>query len=96
MAEVNVVMLGGKRVGKSTILASIIDAFNNSAELSSHLACQDKTLYENYSGFTISQKLENLQKFTTQRSDSGLFMTQTMGDSRNTAYLSAYQIGQDN
>lgn len=86
MAEVNVVMLGGKRVGKSTILASIIDAFNNSAELSSHLACQDKTLYENYSGFTISQKLENLQKFTTQRSDSGLFMTQTMGDSKIQKY----------
>ena len=86
MAEVNVVMLGGKRVGKSTILASIIDAFNNSAELSSHLVCQDKTLYENYSGFTISQKLENLQKFTTQRSDSGLFMTQTMGDSKIQKY----------
>ena len=34
MAEVNVVMLGGKRVGKSTILAAISDAFNNSAELS--------------------------------------------------------------
>lgn len=86
MAEVNVVMLGGKRVGKSTILASIIDAFNNSAELSSYLVCQDKTLYENYSGFTIGQKLENLRKFTTQRADDSLFMTQTMGDSKIQKY----------
>ena len=61
MAEVNVVMLGGKRVGKSTILAAIIDAFNNSAELSSYLVCKDTTPYEKYSGHTIDEKRDSLK-----------------------------------
>ena len=81
MAEVNVVMLGGKRVGKPAILAAIIDAFNNSAELSSYLVCKDTTPYEKYSGHTIDEKRDSLKQLVKQRSDGSLFMTQTMADS---------------
>lgn len=86
MAEVNVIMLGGKRVGKSTILAAIIDAFNNSTELSSYLKCQDKTPYENYSAHTIEEKRESLKQLVRLRSDGSLFMTQTMADSKIQKY----------
>jgi len=86
MAEVNVVMLGGKRVGKSTILAAIIDAFNNSTELSSYLVCKDTTPYEKYSGHTIDEKRESLKQLVKQRSDGSLFMTQTMADSKIQKY----------
>ncbi len=86
MAEVNVIMLGGKRVGKSTILAAIIDAFNNSKELSSYLVCKDKTNYENYLGHTIDQKRESLKQLVKQRTDNSLFMTQTMADSKIQKY----------
>lgn len=86
MAEVDVVMLGGKRVGKSTILAAIIDAFNNSAKLSSYLVCKDTTPYEKYSGHTIDEKRDSLKQLVKQRSDNSLFMTQTMADSKIQKY----------
>ncbi len=86
MAEVNVVMLGGKRVGKSTILAAIIDAFNHSTELSSYLVCKDTTPYEKYSGHTIDEKRNSLKQLVKQRSDDSLFMTQTMADSKIQKY----------
>lgn len=86
MAEVNVIMLGGKRVGKSTILAAIIDAFNNSTELSSYLVCTDTTPYENYSRHTIDEKRESLKQLVKQRPDGSLFMTQTMADSKIQKY----------
>lgn len=56
MAEIKVIMLGGKRVGKSTILAGIMETLGLQGDLSSHFICEDNTDYAAYSNFSIKAK----------------------------------------
>lgn len=86
MAEVNVVMLGGKRVGKSTILAGIMETLGLQGSLSSHFICDDKTDYAAYSKFSIKEKYKALRKMLDSHSPGSMFMTRGMGDSKTQKY----------
>lgn len=86
MAQVNVIMLGGKRVGKSTILAGIMETLGLSGSLSSHFICEDSTDYEAYSKFSIKEKYKNLKRLLNTRKPNTMFMTRGLGDSKIQKY----------
>lgn len=86
MAQVNVIMLGGKRVGKSTILAGIMETLGLSGSLSSHFICEDSTDYEAYSKFSIKEKYKNLKMLLNTRKPNTMFMTRGLGDSKIQKY----------
>lgn len=86
MAQVNVIMLGGKRVGKSTILAGIMETLGLSGSLSSHFICEDSTDYEAYSKFSIKEKYKNLKMLPNTRKPNTMFMTRGLGDSKIQKY----------
>lgn len=86
MAQVNVIMLGGKRVGKSTILAGIMETLGLSGSLSSHFICEDSTDYEAYSKFSIKEKYKNLKMLLNTRMPNTMFMTRGLGDSKIQKY----------
>lgn len=86
MAQVNVIMLGGKRVGKSTILAGIMETLGMSGSLSSHFICEDSTDYEAYSRFSIKEKYKNLKMLLNTRKPNTMFMTRGLGDSKIQKY----------
>lgn len=91
MAEVKVIMLGGKRTGKSSILAGMIEAINYSA-LSSHLIVKDNTDYSNYNGQTIENKRNILTKLQERMPSDAEFMTLTMADSKVQRYTITFCI----
>lgn len=86
MAEVNVIMLGGKRVGKSTILAAIMSTLGRQGVLSSHFICDDKTDYGAFNKFSIKEKYERLQSLIKTNASCSMFMTRGMGDSKIQKY----------
>lgn len=86
MGEVNVVMLGGKRVGKSTILAGIMETLGLQGSLSSHFICDDKTDYASYSKFSIKEKYKALRKMLESHKPGNMFMTRGLGDSKIQKY----------
>lgn len=93
MADVNVVMLGGKRVGKSSILAGMIEAINHS-DISSHIITKDVTDYTHYNGYTINRKREKLKSLQSAMCQLGdvEFMTQTMADSKIQRYSLEFKL----
>lgn len=86
MAQISVIMLGGKRVGKSTILAGIMETLGLSGSLSSHFICEDTTDYEAYSKFSIKEKYKNLKMLLNNRKPNTMFMTRGLGDSKIQKY----------
>lgn len=92
MADVNVIMLGGKRVGKSTILAGIIETLGLSGSLSSHFICEDSTDYGAYGKFSIKEKYKNLKALLKYRSNETIFMTRGLGDSKIQRYNLALRL----
>ncbi len=86
MAEVDVVMLGGKRVGKSTILAGVMETLGLQGSLSAHFICDDKTDYAAYSKFSIKEKYKALRKMLESHSSGTMFMTRGLGDSKIQKY----------
>lgn len=92
MADVNVIMLGGKRVGKSTILAGIIETLGLSGSLSSHFICEDSTDYGVYGKFSIKEKYKNLKALLRHRSEETIFMTRGLGDSKIQKYNLALRL----
>lgn len=86
MAEVNVVMLGGKRVGKSTILAGVMETLGLQGSLSAHFICDDKTDYAAYSKFSIKEKYKALRKMLESHTPDSMFMTRGLGDSKIQKY----------
>ncbi len=86
MAEVKVIMLGGRRVGKSTILAGVMETLGNSAALSSHFICEDSTDYKAYSNFSIKKKYRALTSMLDTQKPGTIFMTRGMGDSKIQKY----------
>lgn len=92
MADVNVIMLGGKRVGKSTILAGIIETLGLSGSLSSHFICEDSTDYGVYGKFSIKEKYRNLKALLKHRSVDTMFLTRGLGDSKIQKYNIALRL----
>lgn len=86
MAEVDVVMLGGKRVGKSTILAGVMETLGLQGSLSAHFICDDKTDYAAYSKFSIKEKYKALRNMLESHSSRTMFMTRGLGDSKIQKY----------
>lgn len=86
MAEVDVVMLGGKRVGKSTILAGVMETLGLQGSLSAHFICDDKTDYAAYSKFSIKEKYKALRNMLESHSSGTMFMTRGLGDSKIQKY----------
>ena len=92
MADVNVIMLGGKRVGKSTILAGIMETLGLSGSLSQHFICEDSTDYEAYSKFSIKEKYKALKGLLNLRKSGTVFMTRGMGDSKIQKYNISFRL----
>jgi len=86
MAEVNVVMLGGKRVGKSTILAGVMETLGQQGSLSTQFICDDKTDYAAYSKFSIKEKYKALRGMLESHAPGTMFMTRGLGDSKIQQY----------
>lgn len=86
MAEIKVIMLGGKRVGKSTILAGIMETLGLQGDLSSHFICEDNTDYAAYSNFSIKAKYKNLVRLIDAKRPGSIFMTRGLGDSKIQKY----------
>jgi hypothetical protein len=91
MADINVVMLGGKRVGKSSILAGMIEAINHS-DIASCIRTKDVTDYSSYNGYTINRKREKLKDLQKHMPTDVEFMTQTMADSKIQRYSLEFQL----
>ena len=85
MAEVKVIMLGGRRSGKSTILGAMIESINNSP-VAEYFQCDDRTDYSLFTGYTITRKIENLKKNLSRKESDKVFMTQTLADSKIQKY----------
>lgn len=86
MAEVKVIMLGGRRVGKSTILAGIMETLGRTGAMSSHFICEDSTDYAAYADFSIKNKYRNLISLLKTQSPGTIFMTRGAGDSKIQKY----------
>lgn len=86
MAEVKVIMLGGRRVGKSTILAGIMETLGKAGALSSHFICEDSTDYAAYNNFSIKKKYKALTSLLETQKPGTIFMTRGMGDSKIQKY----------
>lgn len=92
MAEINVIMLGGKRVGKSTILAGIMETLGLHGTLSSHFICDDTTDYAAYSNFSIKNKYKALCQLLKSQKPGNMFMTRGLGDSKIQKYNIALRL----